>query len=224
VILIRVLFISTLLLLTLNARENPFFPSVGEKDILVTSNEDRTKARLQRATITLPTQARILQKVTIEFKNLDGSLQSKSIELDNSVDWHLPIFISQSYSQTPEDKQKKIQNFKAISKSTIEQKKSKYKNLASLKQLSLFSSGKSLKLITDDKMLRNFLLVNPHRIVIDFQKSTDIKYYSKKSKNSIFKKIRIGDHKGYYRVVIELDGYYRYELKKLSKGYLIELI
>lgn len=223
-ILIRVLFISTLLLLTLNARENPFFPSVGEKDILVTSNEDRTKARLQRATITLPTQARILQKVTIEFKNLDGSLQSKSIELDNSVDWHLPIFISQSYSQTPEDKQKKIQNFKAISKSTIEQKKSKYKNLASLKQLSLFSSGKSLKLITDDKMLRNFLLVNPHRIVIDFQKSTDIKYYSKKSKNSIFKKIRIGDHKGYYRVVIELDGYYRYELKKLSKGYLIELI
>lgn len=218
-ILIRVIFIATLLLFTLNARENPFFPSVGEKDILVTSNESRTKTRLKRAAITLPTQARIVQKVTIEFKNLDGSLQSKSIELDNSVDWHLPIFISQSYSQTS-----KVQNFNSTSKSIIEQKKSKYKNLASLKQLSLFSSGKSLKLITTDKMLRNFLLVNPHRIVLDFKKSMDIKYYSKKNKKSIFKKIRIGDHKGYYRVVIELDGYYRYELKKLSKGYIIELI
>lgn len=210
--MIKIIFIFALLLASLNARENPFFPSVGEKDILVTSNIDRTKSPLKRATITLPAQARILQKVTIEFKNLDGSLESKSIELDNSVDWHLPIFVTQSYSTTdttvsiPEKKQK-----------------TKYKSIASIKDLKLYSSGKKLKLVTTDKIKRDFLLVNPHRIVIDFEKDTDIKSYIKKVTKNIFTGVRIGNHKGYYRVVIELDGYYRYKIEKLSDGYLIEL-
>jgi len=211
--LIKTLFIFALLLITLNARENPFFPSVGEKDIPLTSNENRIKSPLNRATITLPTQARILQKVTIEFKNLDGSLESKSIELDNSIDWHLPIFISQSYSTSSAPTPKK----------KIKETKTKYTNIASIKHLKLYSSGKKLKLITDDKIIRDFLLVNPHRIVIDFKKNTDIKSYIKKSPKNIFKEVRIGNHKGYYRTVIELDGLYRYDKKKISNGYLLEL-
>ncbi|MCK4737858.1 MAG: AMIN domain-containing protein, partial [Sulfurimonas sp.] len=159
--MIKILFIFALLLTTLNARENPFFPSVGEKDILVTSNIDRTKPPLKRATITLPAQARILQKVTIEFKNLDGSLESKSIELDNSVDWHLPIFVSQSYST--------VDTITPVPQKKTKQK-IKYNNIASIKHLKLYSSGKKLKLVTNDKIKRDFLLVNPHRIVIDFKK------------------------------------------------------
>ena len=214
--MIKILFIFALLLTTLNARENPFFPSAGEKDILVTSNKDRTKPPLKRATITLPAQARILQKVTIEFKNLDGSLESKSIELDNSVDWHLPIFVSQSYSTMAADTTTSKPQKKT-------KQKIKYNNIASIKHLKLYSSGKKLKLITNDKIKRDFLLVNPHRIVIDFKKDTDIKSYIKKSPKNIFREVRIGNHKGYYRVVIELDGHYRYSSQKISNGYLIEL-
>ena len=213
--MIKTLFIFTLLLCSLNARENPFFPSVGEKDIPLTSTEDRTKSPLKRATITLPTQARILQKVTIEFKNLDGSLESKSIKLDNSIDWHLPIFISQSYSTSLSSA--------PMPKKKIKEIKTKYTNIASIKHLKLYSSAKKLKLITDDKIIRDFLLVNPHRIVIDFKKDTNIKSYIKKSPKNIFKEVRIGNHKGYYRAVIELDGLYRYDKKKISNGYLLEL-
>ena len=97
--MVKVLLISILLFTTINARENPFFAIMGERDIPISSNKDRTKPPLKQATITLPAQARTLQKVTIEFKNLDGSIESKSIELDNAVDWHLPIFISQSYTE-----------------------------------------------------------------------------------------------------------------------------
>jgi len=230
--LIKVIFISALLLFTLNARENPFFPSTGEKDILITTNNNGSQTPLKRATIALPTQARVLQKVTIEYKNLDGSVESKSIEVENSVDWHLPIFISQSYSEVPNSaiqveataapvsQKKKIEP--EVEKKSV-QKETKYENIASISFLKLYSSGKKLKLVTGDEMIRNFLIVNPHKIVIDFKKETDIKSYIYEIPKNIFKEVRIGNHDGYYRVAIELDGLYRYDFKKISDGYLIEL-
>jgi len=194
-------------MLTLSARENPFFPSPGDKDISYTSNEDKSQPFLKRATITLPPQARILQKVTIHYKNLDGSQESKSIELKNSVDWHLPIFISQNYNTSLN-----------VKKDTI-----KFKKLAHIKYATFYASDKILKIITKDKIIRNFLLVQPHRIIMDFKKETNMKTYIKKISDSVFTKIRVGNHSGYYRIVIELDGYYRYKLKKLSDGCLITL-
>jgi hypothetical protein len=59
-----------------------------------------TKEPLKRATIAISSQARVIKKVTVEFKNLDGSIESKSIDLDNAIDWHLPLFISQKYTQS----------------------------------------------------------------------------------------------------------------------------
>lgn len=205
----KLLLIILLALSTLDARENPFFPSKGEKDIPYTSNQNPSLPKLKRATISLPTQARVIKKVTIEYITLDGSKRSKSIELDNSVDWHLPIFISQSYQeQIKEKKVKKKQNFKKI---------------ASIKYANFYSSKKTLKIITEDKIIRNFLLVQPHRIVMDFQRDTSLETYVKENKNGIFSKIRIGNHDGYYRAVIELDGYYRYKMKKTTDGYTFKL-
>lgn len=217
--MIKVLFITALLFYTLNARENPFFPSAGEKDMPISSNENRNKEPLKRAAIALPAQARILQKVTIEYKNLDGTVENKSIELDNSVDWHLPVFVSQNYSES----QKTTQPEDTPAKKEVKQKDSTYKTIASVENLSFVSSGRSLKIVTTDEVLRNFLLVHPHRIVVDFKKNEDVKSYIKKDSQNIFKEIRIGNHDGYYRVVVELDGYYRYDFKKISDGYLIEL-
>jgi hypothetical protein len=222
--LIRILFISAILLLTLNARENPFFPSEGEKDLPISSNENRNKEPLKRVAITLPAQARVLQKVTLEFKNLDGTIENKSVEIDNSVDWHLPVFVSQTFTET----QKATSSDKAEdapAKNKIKQKESGYATIASIKDLSLLSSDKCLKIVTNDEIIRNFLLVAPHRIVMDFKKDTeiDIKNSTKTNEQNIFKDVRIGNHDGYYRVVVELDGYYRYDFKKISNGYQIEL-
>ncbi len=220
--MVKVLFLALLLLTSLNARENPFFPSSGEKDIPLTSNIDSDLNPLKRATLTLPSTARVIEGVTVKYKSLDGSRHSETIELDNSVDWHLPIFISQSYTN---EVQKVTAPKKKIAKAKITPKKqSSYKKIAGMKLISFYSKGKKLKVITKDTIIRNFLLVKPHRIVCDFKRDTNIKSYVKEmAKNSLFTKIKVGNHSGYYRVVIELDGHYRYATKDIENGYLFEL-
>ena len=206
-ILIKILLVTLFLLLSLEARENPFLPSVGEKDLFQSSNQDTIKEPLKRATITLPPYSRILQKVTIEFKNLDGSIETRSIELDHKIDWHLPVFISQNYN----------------TKKATQHKKKHFKKIASVKYATFYSSKHTLKILTKDKIIRNFLLVEPHRIVLDLQRDAKLKSYIKSNKNNIFTKIRVGNHDKFYRVVIELDGYYRYKMTKVSGGYIIKL-
>ena len=204
-------FLSILLLLTfIEARENPFFPTEGEKDITYTSNDNTSLSPLKRSTITLPTYARVIESVTINYKNLDGSQESKTLELGNSIDWHLPVFISQSYGPMAQTSMK------------VKSKK-KFKKIASTPQLSFFSSEKTLQIKTNDKVIRDFLLVKPHRIVLDFDKDTNLKSFIKSNPKNIFSKIRVGNHDKYYRVVIELDGYYRYSMKKSSFGYTLNL-
>jgi len=208
--MIRIFLSLLLILISLNARENPFFPSSGEADITYTSNQDTKVEPLKRATITLPSSARIIESVTIKYKNLDGSLEKKSVVLGNSVDWHLPLFISQNYGGTSSEP-KKI-------------KRESYKKIAGLKFISLYESKKRLKVITKDEMVRNFLLTKPHRIVCDFKRDISIRSYEKSIKNSIVTRVKLGNHKGYYRVVIELDGYYRYKVQKSSKGYVFNFL
>ena len=216
-LVIKVFLITIFLFISIAARENPFFPSEGEKDIPVTSNTGKSLPKLKRATIQLPSYARAIKKVTIEYQNLDGSIENKSTELDNSIDWHLPIFISQSYN---EETIKTPIVRKNISKKT----KLSYKNIIKIKDAGFYISKNSLKIVTKDKLLRDFLLVQPHRIVMDFKKEANFRSYIKKIPDSIFTKIRIGNHSGYYRVVIELDGFYRYRLKTIPSGYLVTVI
>ena len=217
--MIKLILAILLLFNILDARENPFFPAKDEKDIPYTSNENRTLPQLKKATITLPSQARIINKVTLEYKCLDGSIEKKSINLQNSIDWHLPIVISQRNRVSQEK----------ITRQTQSRSKSKSKNKTGFKRLASFKYGtflanyKRLKILTNDKIIRDFMLVNPHRIVIDFKRDTTLKTYAKDNTNTIFKKIRVGNHLGYYRVVIELDGQYRYKKQKISDGYMVVL-
>jgi len=96
---IKILLITFFLIISIEARENPFFPSDGEKDIPYTTNQNKELQKLKRATISLPSYARVVKKITIEYESLDASIETKSIELNNAIDWHLPLFISQSYKQ-----------------------------------------------------------------------------------------------------------------------------
>ncbi len=238
----KILLIAFFLFSILDARENPFFPSDGEKPIPYTSNENRTIPPLKQASITLPPQARVLQSVTVQYKNLDGSQETQSIQMENSVDWHTPIFISQN--STIADKAE--QDFKKIEPIKIEQESKtkgekcveetlssekekvdldeKYKQLTSVDYASFHLLGKYLKIVTKDAMIRHFMLVQPHRIVIDFKKDKNIKVFEQKISESSFTKIRVGNHDGYYRVVIELDGFYKYKMKDTESGYIFELL
>ncbi len=233
--MIKTLLIILLFLSALDARENPFFPSTSETDTPFTSNEDRSKEPLKRATISIPAEARVLQKVTIEYKNLDGSIQTKSIELDNFVDWHLPIFISQSYSASisnslaPEQKSKKNStkivsaeaNSTAIHTKKDENKTEKIskKSKISAGSISFVVDGKKIKILTKESMIRNFILTSPNRIVVDFSTTVDVANETRKVSSTIFKTLKIGNNGDYYRIVIELDGNYRYTQCKVDGGY-----
>lgn len=204
--------------MSLEARENPFFPPEGERDIPFTTNKENGKSPLKQVPISLPPQARILQKVTVEFKNLDGSIETKSIELDNSIDWHHPLLVSQKHTEPSSVQEQKKSEQTETKKKNIESKA-----LVSNSILKFIVSGKSLKIETKNEELRNFLLASPHRIVIDFKSDTEVADFTKKEFDTIFKEVRIGNHKGYYRVVFVIDGLYKYSFKRVADGYLVEL-
>jgi hypothetical protein len=207
--LIKTFFVLFLLSMALlHARENPFFPASGEQDIPFTTNLTKELEPLKRATITLPAQARVLQNVTVSFKNLDGSIESKSIDLNHAVDWHLPLFISQSYAKEQQ---------------TIKPKEEKFQYLGEIKFAKFYATMRSFKIVTKDAKIRDFLLADPHKIVVDFKRDASLKTFSIANTKTCFEKVRVGNHSGYYRVVLELDGTYKYKSTKIKDGYLFEV-
>ncbi len=213
--MMKFLVVFLILIISLNARENPFFPSKNETDIPISTNQITVVEPLKRAAITLPSTARTIQSVTVTYKNLDGSISNIKEELGYRVDWHLPIFISQNIGGN-EQKNLRVKT---------SEKKEKFSKILSLSFISLSQSYSKVKITTKDTMIRNFLLTTPHRIVCDFKRDIDIRSYEKKlNTKANVKRVRIGNHKGYYRVVIELDGHYRYSVSNTSRGYLINLL
>jgi len=232
---LKLILLSLLTFSSLLARENPFFPANNETDMSYTSNEEFNYPQFKQASIVLPSSARVIKKVTIEYEMLDASTHTKTIEINNEIDWHLPIFISQSYNSEKHENEKlesilkepvktKKPNKKIIKKESKSIKKvtpikSKFKKIVSFKDNIFLVKNKTIKLVTNNKIIRNFLLVKPHRIVLDLKADIKMKSFEKSFKNSMFKSIRIGNHKDYYRVVIELDGLYKYSTNELKDGY-----
>lgn len=212
--MIRIFLLLTALLLLTHARENPFFPAKGMLDMPVTASNVKTHEPLKRAALTLPDSARVLKEVTVKFQNLDGTIATRSITLDHKVDWHLPLFVSQSYEATKPAEEKTPAAAPA---------KKRFKKLAAFEEASFWQSGKTMKIKTSDKLIRHFIMINPHRIVLDFKRDADFRSKSKTIEGTPFKSIRLGNHKGYYRAVVELDGQYRYTLTPEGSEILISL-
>jgi len=214
--MIKVLVLVLLVIFSLHARENPFFPAVGEVNTPFTSNAGINLEPLKRVTFSLPSTARTIESITIKYKNLDGSVSSKTERLGNRVDWHLPLFVSQNIN---------LSQSSLAMRERKSAKNKKFKNIVHLTFIAIYAAGKKIHIHTEDKMIRNFLLVKPHRIVCDFKRDIDFKSFEKKiKKNSVIKRVKIGNHKGYYRVVLELDGYYRYTNKKAHGSYAFRLL
>lgn len=205
----RYILLFSLLFSTLFSRENPFFP-IESDDIPLTTNQLEKETPLKRASMKLPSTARTIESVTVSYKNLDGSIQEKTIDLQNSIDWHLPVFITQHYQ---DEKVESVQKTEEVKSKKI------FKEIASLPFIKFKIYKNEIILVTKDKMLRKFLLVKPQRIVCDFKRETSIRSYIKKIQNENVTQIKVGTHKGYYRVVIELDGNYRYKVASEKNGY-----
>ena len=175
------------------ARINPFEP------VLTSSEENFTKPSFfQKVKVKLPSDARILKKVIFVYETLESDIKQKEVKINKDIDFHFPFIISQ---------QKEKFNTKILKFPVCGIYIQKYK----------------IFIQTKDELLRDFFLAKPFRLVLDFQKNnTNFLTISKKLKNSFVKKVILGSHNGFYRVVIYFDSKYVYKIKETKKGILIE--
>ncbi|MBL0702921.1 MAG: AMIN domain-containing protein [Sulfurospirillum sp.] len=213
-----VLVILPLLIVVVFARENPFImPSVSTVTVKTTDKRD-SRENFSSVKIKLPSSARVLKNIEFHFQNLDGSMESKSIKVDNKIDWHDELIVKK-FTDTAKPATKPAT--KQIQKPLKPKEKVEKINFQNFIVFTI--DGKSIHVKTKDEKIRDFLVINPFKIVIDFKK--ELSFYTKvyKLERKFFKSISIGKHSGYYRVAIELDGRYLYSAEKVEDGYLFKL-
>ncbi len=196
----KIFFILVTLMLSLIARDNPFSDVVTKESFPVSTNIPKQHQDLTLERFRLPNSARVVKKVIIEYQNLDGSIDKLSADIDKAVDWHMPLVLTHN-KYIPES--------------------GRFVMAVKLPFIAFSTKAKSMKVETADQLLRHFMLPRPHRIVLDFKGSSKFlaKKYTKLTKP--FSKIRLGNHSGYYRVVIELDGQYEYQEKRIKNGIIL---
>ncbi|HIQ51550.1 MAG TPA: AMIN domain-containing protein [Nautiliaceae bacterium] len=175
-------------------RINPFEPVVTPSKQNMISPE-----YFKDTKVYLPDDARVLKKIVFVYQNVNGDIKQKEVKIDKYIDFHKPIYISHS------------------------PKKFKIKRLTFLDLFTMYIKDKKILIETNDKLIRHFFLVDPFRIVLDFKREADFLTIKRALKNHFIKKIVVGNHKGYYRVVIYFDAKYLYKLTKLKEGIKIEL-
>ena len=94
----KYLLIFFLSYLSIFARENPFADVISKAAFPVSTNIPKVQTDLRRETFKLPNTARVVKRVTIEYQNLDGSVERLVKELDKKVDWHMPLKLSHAKS------------------------------------------------------------------------------------------------------------------------------
>ncbi len=187
------LFIMMIISLSLFGRDNPFFPVEANVNQPTTTNQVETLTPFTQQNITLPSSARAIRAITIEYQNMDGSIHEQRLPLNSSIDWHNPLTVTQG-------------------KTAYKPSGRKEKPAAGTAFIRFKPESKTLHIMTQDKLLRHFMLTGPHRIVMDFQRETSFKPKEFLLDQAPYKKIRMGNHDHFYRVVIELDGQYDYTI------------
>ena len=176
------------------ARENPFAPirDINNTDLI-------KKEKFKSIKIKLPDDARVLNSVIIQYQNLSGEIKSKKVDINKYIDWHNPIIVKQNQI-----------------------KKSHQYITFPIKFIKFLLKDYKIYIYTKDKKIRDFFINNPNELILDFKRDAKFLAYVKKSIIKPVKKIVIANHDGYYRIAIFLDGRYKYKIKKIKKGYMIE--
>ena len=206
----------------LQARENPFKPVIDNTVLPVSSNQVKKAPPFKSAKVSLPNDARVLTSVVVYYQSVDGSIKKLITPVDRSVDWHKPLYLSQNsplrrvaVKAAGGEEKREI-----VPKRAASAKKSIYRPLPFL---TLEVGEKSLKIVTKDKKIRSFHLSRPFKVVLDFKREAGFLTKHIALNRALFMSIDIGNHNGYYRVVLTLDAPYRYKIEKTEYGYIVSL-
>ncbi len=214
------------------ARENPF--EMADSSVVegkATQIEEK-RTSFESANLKLPSSARILKSVSITFQNLDGSISEEIQSIDKDIDWHNALIL-QSLKNTlnkPTDespialattKKGEVSTQKKETKVTNVQPKSNEFVLNDFIRLGI--NDKQLKIFTKDTKIRDFLITDPYKVVVDFQKISSFATKTLSLQKAPYMSASLGNHDNFYRIAIALDGQYRYDIQKVEDGYLIHL-
>lgn len=182
------------------AREDPFEPSIAPKEGLHNQREPKREI-LQSIDIALPSTARVLQKVSITYQNIDGTIATKEIHINQGIDWHYPLELAQ----------------RAIGKSYDGERRLK------IGEFELYFDKNKVFIATQYPNVRHFILPNPYRIVLDFDGIDKAINQTENVQKKYIKKVVFSSHESFYRISLELDGQYAYDLTTQRDGYMLEL-
>jgi hypothetical protein len=197
----KALYISLIVASTVFARENPFFSTDENLNLPMTSNKGSNKPPLTSMTYNFPDQARVLKEATFTFQNADGSLETRKIEIDQSIDWHNPLVLTQ-YGQHQQNSVSPLNKSSNANNGFIQ----------------FTHSGNQISLLTNDPVMRSFSLADPNTLIIDFVHTAVFSPYEKNLDASPYAKVKVTYHKQFARVTLSLDGRYTCKVSKTSKG------
>lgn len=196
----RIFTLLTLCVAALLARDNPF-ESVITPKLEEHSSPTLHQDPLSSVEFVLPSTARVLKSVQVTYQNLDGSLETKSIQLDESIDWHYPLQIAQ-----------KAQGATYTGETRFK-----------LGEFELIINRNSLFIATRKKMLRDFILPEPYRLVLDIEGGKGDESAKLTLDKKYFNAAELSTHEGFYRLSFSLDGRYKHTIKPQRDGFVITL-
>lgn len=186
----------------LMGREDPFELKMTPKGS-PHSVEGEINKPLESLDVTLPSTTRILKEVKFVYQKIDGSIEEKSVSINSDIDWHYPITISQIGDE-----------------SVIEEKKPITYRVG---EFEFIITGKSIRVYSPYRLVQNFVLPKPFRIILDLNRSEKNINQVFNLKGRFFSNISLGTHQDFYRVTLTLDGQYGYNIEQDEKGYIIIL-
>ena len=237
----KILWLFLSLAVILEARENPFETGMSPQTVGQTTQIKDERTDFTNTTITLPSSARILKSASVTFQNLDGSISEEIVAIEQNVDWHLPLVLSSQKTQnataspTVASETKKVVEKKAPPTPIIKEEdekpvvtKNSMKSDADstfklTEDLSFFINQNEITIFTKDIKLRDFLIADPYKVVVDFRKASAYGTKTLEFKKAPFVSATLGNHDGFYRIAILLDGHYRYDIQAFNGGYIVKL-
>ncbi len=238
----KILWLFLSLAVMIEARENPFETGMSPQSTTQIRN-DRTL--FTSTTLTLPSSARILKSASVTFQNLDGSISEEIVAIEQDVDWHLPLILSNQKAEvnvaapittaetTKPPVEKKvtvappppvpIKEVKVTPTAIIATNSNADSTFKLNDAISFFINQNEITIFTKESKIRDFLVADPYKVVIDFKKESTYTTKTLEFKKAPFTSATLGTHDGFYRIAILLDGQYRYDVQAFNGGYIIKL-
>jgi len=203
--------IASLLVSLCGARENPFFATSRNPSNTVTSQKNSYKPPLTSMTYNFPSPARVLKEATFTFQNLDGSIETRKIEIDHSIDWRSPLVLSQASSKNSETSvvPQAIVNVNTLAPACATGK---------LDFITFKPSRNNLLIQTKDSMVRSFTLSDPSSVIVDFRHDGLFNAAQMKFNTAPFVSTKVTNHGKFARVTIVLDGNHECKVLKEANG------